>query len=115
MIKLSKNHSGLQFFAGAIGYPIHITLNGAAESFYCVAASWLDNSKDISPDYPLPYTCTINKVIWSDNAILVYNGTDVLPSDNIIDDGTYTTRADTKVLKQGNKILQSKIGKLLIK
>ena len=40
------------------------------------------------------YTISNGKVVWSDGTILQYNGIDVLPTDVVVEGGTYTTRAN---------------------
>lgn len=44
------------------------------------------------------YTISDDKVLWEDGTILQYDGTDVLPSDTIIENGQYTTRAATPTI-----------------
>lgn len=44
------------------------------------------------------YTISGNTVLWSDGTILQYNGEDVLPTDTIVSNGQYTTRAATPTL-----------------
>lgn len=44
------------------------------------------------------YTISGNTVVWSDGTILQYNGVDVLPTDNIVENGQYTTRTATQKL-----------------
>ena len=41
------------------------------------------------------YTISNDKVIWNDGTILQHNGVDVLPTDDIINNGAYTTRVAT--------------------
>lgn len=44
------------------------------------------------------YTINGNTVVWSDGTILQYNGVDVLPTDTIVENRQYTTRAATPTL-----------------
>ena len=43
--------------------------------------------------YNSDYSIKDNTVVWNDGTILQYNGVDVLPSDNLITNGQYTTRS----------------------
>lgn len=69
-----------------------ITINGTSASFAISGnnTSWSENEANGTK-----YTISDNKVVWDDGTILQYNEVDVLPTDDIVNGGVYTTRAAT--------------------
>ena len=55
------------------------------------------------------YTISNGKVVWSDGTILQYNETDVLSTDVVVQDGQYTTRANTLTIKAGTYVFKQTI------
>lgn len=55
------------------------------------------------------YSISNNKVVWNDGTILQYNGADVLPTDTIVDDRQYTTRANVSTIKAGTYVFKQTI------
>lgn len=73
-----------------------ITVNGGANVTLSVnpelhGYSWQDNATGSNLEN---YTISNGKVVWNDGTILQHNGVDVLPTDDIINNGAYTTRAN---------------------
>lgn len=82
------------FKAPPIGANRDIIVNGVKEDIYYneeYTNSW-EGFKDGNTD---KYTIVNNKVVWNDGTILQYNGNDVLPSDEVVNNGQYTTRQAT--------------------
>lgn len=88
--------------APAIGMTIYIYVNG---SQYALV---LQNNTDYVFENNAngnsgTYSISNGKVVWNDGTILQYNGVDVLPTDNLVEDRQYTTRANnsstTKLIK----------------
>lgn len=99
----------LQRFAGSPSITSSIYVNG--EQFEIEFLS-LDNTFQDILDNGLTgsdnYSISNNQVIWNNGEILVYNGTDVLPSDAIVELGQYTTRSGgTNMSKIKIKIKES--------
>lgn len=74
-----------------------ITVNGGANVTLSVnpelhGYSWQDNATGSNLEN---YTISNGKVVWNDGTILQHNGIDVLPTDDIINNGAYTIRAAT--------------------
>lgn len=72
-----------------------ITVNGGANVTLSVnpelqGYSWQGNATGSNLEN---YTISNGKIVWNDNTILQYNGVDVSPTDDIINNGAYTTRA----------------------
>ncbi len=91
MFRLSQRYGGLQFFSpGAV--QTDITVNGTTSTIYSDygAPFWSDATGD--------FTISNNLVVWNDGKILQYNGVDVVPTDTVIGDGAYTTRAATPAI-----------------
>lgn len=87
----------LQRFAPPpLTYSIKITVNGIENQITMGDyLSWGDNYSNLKDWFTLPYSISDNKVVWNDGTILQYNGVDVLPTDDIINNGQYTTRSNT--------------------
>lgn len=73
-----------------------ITVNGGANITLSVnpelyGYSWQGNATGSNLEN---YTISNSKVVWNDGTILQHDGVDVLPTDDIINNGTYTTRAN---------------------
>lgn len=91
-----KNFIKLQLWAGPLRVgpaviTVTVTVNGESQSFTksTEALTWEENI-----DYGTgTYTIADGKVLWNDGTILQYNGVDVLPTDDIVDNGAYTTRS----------------------
>lgn len=82
-----KNFINLQLCAAEY---YDITVNGTAVSVnVTLGYMW----KNMAVDNSTLYSCTDTNVVWNDGTILQYNSVDVLPTDNIISNGQYTTRA----------------------
>lgn len=82
-----KNFINLQLHAPEY---YDITINGTAITVnVTLGYMW----KNMAVDNPTLYTCTDTNVVWNDGTILQYNGVDVLPTDDIIYNGQYTTRS----------------------
>ena len=84
------------FRAPPIGLTYFITVNGVANVKLGVnpelhGYSWQGNATGSNLEN---YTISNGKVIWNNGTILQYNGVDVLPTDDIINNGVYTTRAN---------------------
>ena len=91
-----KNFINLQLYAGP--QPLVIHINGEPVAIQRLSdggatgeETWSYNAS-INTD---TYTIADNKVVWNDGTILQYNGVDVVPTDNIVLNGQYTTRANT--------------------
>lgn len=88
-----NNFINLQLYAPPVTRTIHISVNGSAvDVSFGTFLDWKQNYVELENWLTLPYTYTATNVIWSDGTILQHNGVDVLPTDNVIDDGQYTTR-----------------------
>nr|DAO90279.1 MAG TPA: hypothetical protein [Caudoviricetes sp.] len=88
-----KNFINLQLCAGPIPFPIVVNgtdvyIQRLSDSGETGEETWSYNAS-INTDI---YSISGNTVVWSDGTILQYNSIDVLPTDNIIVDGEYTTR-----------------------
>lgn len=86
------------FKAPPIGLTYFITVNDVANVKLSVnpelhGYSWQGNATGSNLE---KYTISNGKVIWNNGTILQYNGVDVLPTDDIINNGVYTTRANEK-------------------
>jgi len=90
MLRLSKKYGGLQFFAPVT---LNITVNGTAYVIFD-GGTW----EACQPGNSDNFTISGNNVVWNDGTILQYNGADVLPTDTVIDNGAYTTRANVSRL-----------------
>lgn len=87
----------IQRFAGPPTITSSIYVNGEvfeiefSESLGNTFQDTLDNGLTGSSNYSI----SNNQVIWKNGEVLVYNGTDVLPTDAIVENGQYTTRANS--------------------
>lgn len=82
------------FRAPPISLTYFITVNDVANVKLSVnpelhGYSWQGNATGSNLEN---YTISNGKVIWNNGTILQYNGVDVLPTDDIINNGVYTTR-----------------------
>lgn len=92
-MRLSKKYGGLQFFAPAPEpNTISISVNGENVVLYYTETT--NTFSKIAAASSAPYTISDNKVVWNDGTILQYNGTDVLPTDTVVANAAYTTRAN---------------------
>lgn len=73
---------------------VDVTINRLSVSGAAGEETWGYNAS-INTD---KYTISGNTVVWNDGTILQYNGVDVLPTANIVDGGSYTTRAASSKL-----------------
>ncbi len=81
-------------FAPPLGGQMQILVNGVVANIDISGDTpTFEDSLEYSTDNATIYTISGNNVIWNDGTILQYNSVDVLPTDNIIQDGNYTTRA----------------------
>ncbi len=78
------------FRAPPVGGTRFITINGTKYSFSYVEGetTWGGNPGNTF------YTISNNKVLFTDGTIIQYNGVDVLPTDSVVVNGAYTTRAN---------------------
>ena len=78
------------FRAPPVGGNRNITINGTAYSFSYVEGNttWSGNPGNTF------YTISNDKVLFTDGTIIQYNGVDVLPTDSVVVNGAYTTRAN---------------------
>lgn len=76
------------------GASLVVNVNGNDYIIGGVGSATWNNSTAMSLNSD-KYTISNGKVVWNDGTILQYNGVDVLPTDDIIADGVYTTRAAT--------------------
>lgn len=96
-----KNFINLQLYAPPILSTWTIYVNGSDIPFSVSeegggAINWV-NMQQYNDSTFNSYTISYNKVVWNDGNILQHNGVDVLPTDNIIDGGSYTTRSSPKL------------------
>lgn len=94
-----KNFINLQLCAGPQPFPISVNgtmvlIERLSDSMVPGEETWSYNAS-INTD---KYTISGNTVVWSDGTILQYNGVDVVPTDNIVFNGQYTTRSATPTL-----------------
>lgn len=88
----------LQRFASPVTQTITIILNGVETgvAFDGSILEWGANYTSLTEaGLPTSYSISDNKVVWNDGTILQYNGVDVSPDVNVIENGQYTTRANT--------------------
>ena len=90
----------LQRFVSDPLAPMPIYVNGNLTS---LTISYFSDFENNSSNNSTMYTISNGKVVWKDGTILQYNGVDVLPSDGIVENRQYTTRANgsstTKLIK----------------
>lgn len=87
-----KNFINLQlcgFIPGII--KVNVYVNGTIIELTTSNEVWAD-SQEYNTSF---YSIVGNTVVWQDGTILQYNSVDVLPTDTIIYNGQYTTRAST--------------------
>lgn len=94
-----KNFINLQLCAGPIPFPIVVNgtdvyIQRLSDSGETGEETWSYNAS-INTDI---YSISGNTVVWSDGTILQHNSVDVLPTDDIIVGGEYTTRTATPTL-----------------
>ena len=94
-----KNFINLQLCAGPQPFPIAVNglmvlIGRLSDSMVTGEETWSYNAS-INTD---KYTISGNTVVWNDGTILQYNGVDVVPTDDIVFNGQYTTRAATPTL-----------------
>lgn len=94
-----KNFINLQLYAGPIPYPISVNgedvlIQHLSDSGASGEDTWNYNAS-INTDL---YTISGNTVVWNNGTVLQYNNIDVLPTDDIIVNGQYTTRSATPTL-----------------
>lgn len=94
-----KNFINLQLCAGPQPFPIAVNgtmvlIERLSDSGATGEETWSYNAS-INTDN---YTISGNTVVWNDGTILQYNGVDVVPTDNIVFNGQYTTRSATPTL-----------------
>lgn len=85
----------LKIYVNGINVGVAVNSGGATNTWESCLA--LNSSRAI-------YTIENNKVLWSVQGVLQYNRVDVLPTDEIVSEGTYTTReqaGETWVLNAG--------------
>lgn len=86
-----KNFINLQLCGFVPTKTIYVYVNGTGITLTTSNEIWAD-SQEYNTNF---YSISGNAVVWQDGKILQYNGVDVLPTDTIVYDGQYTTRANT--------------------
>ena len=88
-----KNFINLQLCAGEVDYNKHIFVNSSTEDTTITAYSASPTWEEVATSNTDKYTINGNNVVWNDGTILQYNNVDVLPTDEIVENGQYTTRS----------------------
>lgn len=95
--------------APAIGKTIYIYVNGSQYALVLQSNTdyvFENNANGNSGTYSI----SNGKVVWNDGTILQYNGVDVLPSDNIVENRQYTTRSNSSSSSGETWLLNESLG-----
>ena len=92
-----------KFKAPPISNDIYIKINGTQYGITYAEDDEVYSWEALQNKNTTKYTISNGKVVWNDGTILQYNGTDVLPTDVVVEGREYTTRSNssstTKLIK----------------